>query len=200
MALPEYAYSREGEWWSEEDMKIWRKVKTFKQLKKATLAFLNEEAGSPYQFLCDGKHALCQDTIDQLKEIKKINKLGFVTVNSQDGVEEQRAYLIGFVTADGLKMIDDGLKSANLIYWVCNADVRPKIGVFPPKVGFALTKTDGKIHGGDMELANHEYDSFMLECPKIEPLFKKLFYVIIIDPVWERKGYLVKKVIAALEK
>jgi len=204
--LPEYSseddYSgSEDEWWSEKEMKKWKKVETFKQLKKATLAFLDGKAGCPYNFPRQnrGDSPLEPDTIDQLKEIKKINKLGFVTVNSQDGVEDQRAFLMGLVTSDGLKMIDDGLKSTELIYWVCDASIAPSMGVFPPKVGCSLTRRNGKLHGGDVSLVNHEYDNFIRECPKIEPLLSKLFYISIVDPIWERKGYLVEKVLSVLK-
>ena len=182
---------------------IFSKVSTFKQLIGAYILYL--QGNIPVTPTYYGQ--LESDTVAQLDGILKLNRLGFLTIDSQDGLKVdrawQRAYIIGYMYYDTYALILSVLKTTEIIYgsFLLTDEISSENPRFPIVLGmpdeevWASIPLTGAGHRDAWELIL-EFSPKLLDTD----VYVKLRYVQFIDPVWGRPGFLVNKLLEALSK
>ena len=163
---------------------------------------------------------LCADTIAQLDLIKEINRLGFLSVDSQNGLSEhlpstiqsetnfcqkQRAYIEGFLPAERAVAFIDQFNQMDLIANIVEVGVNCSDS---QSSGIAVTmhswienneyKIEFPTH---IHLDGDGYDTWGSILMWISPdaNIDKIYYIQLIDPIWGRKDFLLQTMINILQ-
>ena len=178
-------------------------AQTFEDLIAGYLKYLNGEITRVPTYAGE----LEPDTIPQLGVLKRINKLGFLTIDSQDGLHEkegeeetyQRAYVHGFMRKDVYNRFSSKMIATDLI---C---MGYPITRDPCNTGMSIvvTRERGEATGRKWRdytqmplsvLDQSDWELLVSYSPKVLIEKDDIYQVTIIDPVWKRSNYLMEVV------
>lgn len=181
---------------------IFEKVTTFEELIDAYILHL--EGKIPVTPTYGG--ALFPDTIAQVDNIIKLNKLGFLTLDSQDGLRTenklQRAYIDGYMYNNTFQKIVSKLIRTEIIYmsFYLIIEIEEDHPRFPVtiKIPENTMETSISLIGyGNCS----DWDNILDMSPELEDNvdIKELRFVQFIDPIWCRSNLLVDLLLACME-
>lgn len=128
------------------------------------------------------------DNISQVEQqshewLAKINELGLLTTNSQDGQEDERSYIFGYMPFKYAYKFVNAVNcySDKICLLILPCD-NPKPSMLPVTRWKGEGITNAWLYD-DLELHESEKRAYNV------PRNIKLGYIVLIDPTWERKAY-----------
>lgn len=149
-------------------------------------------------------YALCDIPDKYLSQYRKLNKLGFLTVDSQIGnciedKEYERSYISGIIFKNlGCKLAKQLFDSG---YNVILSQLHEEHKIDENTIKYNLTKNNDKYFTNHpLVHLNHIYSIAQPNSPLFKDLMKHTFSIFISDTKYCQKGVLLNDVVSILEK